>query len=52
MIIFGLLVAGTVWLAVRETKRRRRPAGITLILTLTWIGAVLSAWGADNIGAF
>jgi hypothetical protein len=52
MAILAFLVAGTLWLAVRESKRRGRPAGITLILTLTWIGAAICAWAADHSGAF
>jgi hypothetical protein len=43
---------GTFFLCVREVRRRGRPAGISLILLLTWVGAFVVAWAAERSGAF
>lgn len=52
--IVGILALSslTAALIVREWRRRGRPAGMTVLLALTWIAAVLCAWGGDHIGAF
>jgi hypothetical protein len=46
------LTLGTLWLVVREVRRRGRPAGISSILLLTWAGAFVVAWAAERSGAF
>ncbi len=48
----AILGAGTLWLVVRDVRRAGRPAGISLILLLTWLGALLVAWAAQRSGAF
>ncbi len=48
----AILGALTLLLGAREVRRKGRPGGIALILTLTWSGAALVAWAADRSGAF